>query len=104
MEYITKVLTKHSELNIELLAVDINESSCDKATELFTAVVLEHGKRFKFSVICCDILEIPTKEHGSFDIVTIVHTLYFVPALKDVLMKCYELKKSNGGGLIIIQV
>ena len=97
MKYIVKLLTKHPEANIELLAVDINKSSCDKATELFAAVSLEHGKRFKFNVLCCDILEVPIKEQGSFDAVTVVHTLYFVSALNDVLKKCYELKKSDGG-------
>ena len=94
---IVKLFTKHPEVDVELLAVDINKSSCDKATELFAAVSLEHGKRFKFNVLCCDILEIPIKEHGSFDVVTVVHTLYFVPVLNDVLKKCYELKKSDGG-------
>lgn len=97
MKYIVKILSKHPEMNIELLAVDINKSSCDKATERFTAVAQEYGKRFKFSVLCCDILEVPGEEHGSFDAVTVVHTLYFVPALKEALKKCYELKKSDGG-------
>ena len=84
-------------MNVELLAVDINKSSCDKATERFTAIALEYGQQFKFNVLCCDILEVPVEEHRSFDAVTVVHTLYFVPALKDVLKKCYELKKSDGG-------
>ena len=97
VKYIVKLLTKHPEVNVKLLAVDINKSSCDKATELFAAVSLEYGKRFKFNVLCCDILEIPTLEHGSFDVVTVIHTLYFVAALNDVLKKCYELKKSDGG-------
>ena len=100
VKYIVKILSKHPEVNVELLAVDINKSSCDKATEQFTAVALEYAKRFKFSVLCCDILEVPIEEHGSFDVVTVVHTLYFVPALKDVLKKCYELKKSDGGEFI----
>ena len=97
MEYTVKILTKNPEVNVELLAVDINQSSCDGATECFAAVALEYGKQFKFNVLCCDILEVPIEEHGSFDAVIVVHTLYFVPALKDVLKKCYELKKSEGG-------
>ena len=99
MEYIVKILTKNPGVNVELLAVDINQSSCDEATGNFAAVALEYGKQFKFNVLCCDILEVPIEEHGSFDAVIVVHTLYFVPALKDVLKKCYVLKKSEGGEL-----
>ena len=97
MEYIVEILTKHPEVEIEFLGVDINKSSCDQATEHFTAIAREYGKKFKYNVLCCDILEVPIEEHGSFDAVTVVHTLYFVPVLKDVLKKCYELKKSDGG-------
>ena len=104
MDTIVKVLTKHPEVTVDFLAVDINKSSCEKALELFAAVTREYGKRFNFNVVCCDILEIPVQEHRSFDVVTVVHTLYFVPSLENVLKKCYELKKSDGGGFTQVNV
>lgn len=104
MDTIVKVLTKHPEVTVDFLAVDINKSSCEKALELFAAVTREYGKRFNFNVVCCDILEIPVQEHWSFDMVTVVHTLYFVPSLENVLRKCCELKKSDGGGFTQVNV
>ena len=100
-EYISKIIAERPEANIEFLGVDINVSSCRLATELFSAMAQEHGERFKFNIINCDILDVSTKEHGVFDMVVAIHTLYFVPVLNDVLKKCQGLKKSNGGGFAI---
>lgn len=93
---ILKVLEKYPEATIEIVGVDINEQSCRIANENFASLAGEHG-HLKYNVLNFDILDINPQEQGRFDVVVIVHTLYFLKNPEDVLKKCQELKSLRGG-------
>ena len=91
-----KVLEKCPEAKIEIVGMDINEQSCQKANGNFASLSMEH-RRLKYSILNSDILDINPQEQGCFDVVVIVHTLYFLKNPEEVLKKCQELKALRGG-------
>ena len=93
---VVKVLKKCPEAKIEIVGVDINKQSCQKANGNFASLSMEH-RHLKYSVLNSDILNINPQEHGCFDVVVIVHTLYFLENPENVLKNCQELKTMRGG-------
>ena len=93
---ILSVLEKYPEAKIEIVGVDINQQSCQEANTNFTSLAVQH-KHFKYNVLNSDIVDINPQEQGHFDVVVIVHTLYFLDNPEDVLKKCQELKTPSGG-------
>ena len=89
-------MEKYPEAKIEVVGVDINEQSCLEANENFASLAVQH-KHFKHSVLNSDIVDMNHQEQGHFDVVLIVHTLYFLDNPEDVLKKCQELKAPSGG-------
>ena len=60
---VLNVLEKCPEAKIEIVGVDINEQSCQKANGYFASLVVEH-KHLKYSVLNSDILDINPHEQG----------------------------------------
>ena len=96
-----KVLEKHPKANIEVLGVDINDLSCQKANEHLGQVSRQHAQ-VKIKVVSGDILDVSTAEEGVFDAVIVVHTMYYIKDLEKVLKKLLELQKPSGMSSFLI--
>ena len=95
------MISKHPDIKLDYLGIDIDEGTCQKAREELS-VLKKTSDKVKIRILKMDMHSLTTEISASCDLVLAIHSLYYAIDLRKVLTDVHALLKTDGKLLFMV--